>query len=53
VGWGRPYHETPACRSDAEPGETYRQPMPIALAYALGLVPFAALSGSLFRLTRT
>jgi hypothetical protein len=31
---------------------SYARDMPIALAYVLGLLPVAALSGSLLRLTR-
>ena len=39
-------------RNDTARAESYGQDMPLALAYVLGLVPVAALSGSLFRLTR-
>ena len=50
--FGFPHRETPACRRHAAAGATYRRGMPIALAYALALVPFVALSAGLFRLTR-
>jgi hypothetical protein len=52
VGFGCPHRRTPACRNEKGRGETYRRDMPIALAYALALAPFAALAGGLFRLTR-
>jgi hypothetical protein len=43
---------TPACPSDASWHGSYGEGMPIALAYVLGVAPFLALGGGLFRLTR-
>jgi hypothetical protein len=49
-GW--PYGETPGNRNDNAPRETYRQDMPVALAYALSSAPFFALGFGLLRLGR-
>jgi hypothetical protein len=49
-GW--PHLETPACRNDSAPGETYRRDMPVAIAYALSSAPFLALAFGLIKIGR-
>jgi hypothetical protein len=44
--------QTPACRRYTLSPGSYGDGMPIAIAYVLGVAPFLALGGGLFRLTR-
>jgi hypothetical protein len=51
-GCGWPHRETPGSRNDSAARGTYRQGMPVAIAYALSSAPFFALGIGLLRLGR-